>query len=81
MSYALTVVVLLGRLCTATQGRASMPRDFWPEVKNRSTRIEELTRYFCSALAEDPQDGSAFDTDVCDTLDALKKKYQEQPTR
>lgn len=44
----------------------------------RPERIEAVLQYFLKNLVEDPIDGTAFDCDVIETLDVLKKKYLAQ---
>ena len=47
--------------------------------KTRAQKIEEVCRYFAAEMSEDPIDGTAFDCDVLDALDAVKKKYKDLP--
>ncbi len=45
-----------------------------PEV-TRYERLEFLKQYYLRILFEDPHEGSMFDCDVLDAINALQEKY------
>lgn len=49
-----------------------------PVETTRKRRLEMLRLYFLNLLVEDGQDGTGFDCDVLDAIEALEKKYDGQ---
>lgn len=50
------------------------------EARNRAEKVQNLIEYFCRNLAEDPQDGTEFDCDVIDALEAVERRYKKERT-
>lgn len=50
------------------------------EARNRAEKVQNLIEYFCRNLAEDPQDGTEFDCDVLDALEAVERRYKKERT-
>jgi len=42
---------------------------------SRKDKIRELKRYYASEMAEDPEDGTQFDTDISEALNIVTIKY------
>lgn len=47
-----------------------------PQVKRR-VRLAYLKNYYLSFLVEDPVDGTVFDVEVLNLIDALQRKHAE----
>ncbi len=54
------------------------PKDTEDVARSRAKTTRKLIEYFCRTLAEDPQDGTEFDCDIIDALEAVERRHREE---